>query len=312
MALSNDRIEKLVKIARMYYEENQTQSEIARSLGISRPLISRYLTDAREFGIVKIQIQSPIEERKIILDRLQEKYGIRSGAVIETCENLVDTNQDIADCIVEGLTSTEGLQIGVGWGSIIGVVADRLNTVQEKMLHTKVYPLVGNSGVFNRDYHSNEIVRIFAERTGGQPVYWYAPAFVDSPDEIRRLKELDSYKQMESGWKSIKVAFVNIGNYPSVPDFATAASYGSRLIEQKAVGKLLCYYYDSNGKFIKPDMECTMQIPLEILSKRKFVVGVCAANVSPKALAGALKTGIFTHVVAAKDILISTLNLSES
>ena len=46
-----------------------------------------------------------------------------------------------------------------------------------------------------------------------------------------------------------------------------------------------------------------MQIPLEILAKRKFVVGVCGANVSPKALAGALKTGIFTHIVAAKNIL---------
>lgn len=303
MALSNDKIEKLVKIATMYYEENKNQSEIAASLGISRPLVSRYLTEARDFGIVRIQIQSPIEERKIILSRLQEKYGIRGGAVIENSENLVDTNRDIADCIVEGLANTEGMQIGVGWGSIIGTVADRLNMAPEKMLHTKIYPLVGNSGVFNRDYHTNEIVRIFAERTGGRPVYWYAPAFVDSTDEIRRLKELDSYRQMESGWKAVKVAFVNIGNYPSVPDFATAASYGSRLIEQKAVGKLLCYYYDSGGRFIKPDMECTMQIPLEILSKRKFVVGLCGANVSPKALGGALKTGIFTHIVAAKNIL---------
>lgn len=303
MALSNDKIEKLVKIASMYYEENKNQNEIARSLGISRPLVSRYLTEAREFGIVKIQIQSPIEERKIILDRLQEKYGIRGGAVIETSENVVDTNRDIADCIVKGLKDTAGMQIGIGWGSIIGTIADRLNQVPARMLHTKVYPLVGNSGVFNRDYHTSEIVRIFAERTSGQPVYWYVPAFVDSSDEIRRLKELDSYKQMESGWKSIKIAFVNIGNYPSVPDFATAASYGSRLIEQKAVGKLLCYYYDSSGRFIKPDMECTMQIPLEILSKRKFVVGVCGANVSPKALAGALKTGVFTHIVAAKNIL---------
>ena len=50
MALSNDKIEKLVKIASMYYEENKNQNEIARSLGISRPLVSRYLTEAREFG----------------------------------------------------------------------------------------------------------------------------------------------------------------------------------------------------------------------------------------------------------------------
>ena len=60
MALSNDKIERLVKIATMYYEENKNQSEIASALGISRPLVSRYLTEARDFGNVKIQIQSPI------------------------------------------------------------------------------------------------------------------------------------------------------------------------------------------------------------------------------------------------------------
>ena len=53
MALSNDKIERLVKIATMYYEENKNQSEIASALGISRPLVSRYLTEARDFGIVK-------------------------------------------------------------------------------------------------------------------------------------------------------------------------------------------------------------------------------------------------------------------
>lgn len=305
MSLSNEKIEKLVIISRMYYEEDKNQSEIAKAMGISRPLVSRYLSEAREYGIVKIQIQSPIEERKILLDGLKEKYGIRGGSVIETRNNIVDTNDDIADCIIEGLANIEGMQIGVGWGSIIGTVAARLDQANQRHLHTKVYPLVGNSGVFNRDYHTNEIVRVFADKTGGEPVYWYAPAFVDSADEFKRMKELNSYKRMVNGWKAIKVAFVNIGNYPSVPDFATAASYGNRLIEQKAVGKLLCYYYDSNGKFIKPDMECTMQIPLEILSKRKYVVGICGGGVSPKALAGALKTGIFTHIVASKNILES-------
>ena len=41
MALSNDKIEKLVKIATMYYEENKNQSEIASALGISRPLVTK-------------------------------------------------------------------------------------------------------------------------------------------------------------------------------------------------------------------------------------------------------------------------------
>lgn len=303
MSLHQDKIEKLVAIARLYYEENKNQHEIAQIMGISRPLISRYLSEAREYGIVKIQIQNPITERKLILDKLQEKYGLRGGMVVETRSHVVDTNWNIAGAVIEGLCQVENMSIGMGWGSIMGNIVARLEREPVRKLHTKVYPLVADSGVFNRDYHTNDIVRKVAEKTGGQAVSWYAPAFVDSPEEMKRMKELDNYKEIAAGWKSVKVAFVNIGNYPSVPDFATAASYGSRLTEQKAVGKLLSYYYDIHGHIIKPDMDCTMQIPIEVLSKRKYVVGVCAANVSPKAMMGALKTGILTHIVASKEIL---------
>lgn len=306
MSLNNDKIEKLVAIARLYYEENRTQSEIAREMGISRPLISRYLTEARDYGIVKIQIQSPIEERKIIMDRLQEKFGIRGGCVIETRLNESDTNRDIANAVIEGMEGLGDTAIGVGWGSIIGTITSQLRKKPVMNVGTTVYPLIGNSGM-NKNYHPSEIISVFAEKLDGTAKYWSAPAIAESPEVVKALKEQAEYKKMESGWKSVKVAFVNIGNYPSVPDFATAASFGNRLTEQEAVGKLLCYYYDINGHFIKPEMDLTMQIPLEILSKRKFVVGVCGSNVHPRALTGALKTGIFTHVVASKEILEEVL-----
>lgn len=306
MALSNEKIEKLVTIATMYYEEDKNQSEIAKALGISRPLVSRYLNEAREYGIVKIQIQSPIEDRKRILDGLTEKFGLRGGFVVENLPNEADTNREIADTVIEGMVALDHTVIGVGWGYIIGMITRQLLKKPAQSLDTTVYPLLGNSG-FSHNYHPSEIISIVAEKTGGTAKYWSAPAFVDSPEEMKQLKEQDDYKKMESGWKSMKVAFVNIGNYPSVPDFATAASFGNRLSEQGAVGKLLCYYYDINGHFIKPDMDCTMQIPLEILSKRKFVVGVCGANVHPKALTGALKTGLFTHIVAPKNVLEQVL-----
>ena len=304
MSLRNEKIEKLVTIAGMYYEENKNQNEIAAAMGISRPLVSRYLAEAKEYGIVQIQIKSPIEEEKLILDALTQKYGIRGGCAVETRPNESDANRDIAEAAIDGLDQlSQGSVIGVGWGSAIGVVCQQLRKRPVLQRETTVYPLVGNSGVMNRDYHPGEIISAFAEKTGGAARYWSAPAFVDSAQEVRAIRDSAEYKKMESGWKSVKVAFVGIGNYPSVPDFATAASYGSRLTEQKAVGKLLCYYYDINGHIIKPDHDLTMQIPLEILGKRKFAVGVCGANVNAKALEGALKTGILTHIVAAKNTL---------
>lgn len=303
MSLRSEKIEKLVSIAKMYYEENRNQNEIAAVMGISRPLVSRYLAEAKEYGIVRIEIKSPVEEEKLILDALYERFGIRGGCAVETRLNEADANRDIAEAVIDGLSQLSSSAVGIGWGSMMGVICRQMKKRPPLSQLTVVYPLVGNSGVFNRDYHPGELISVFAERTGGIPKYWSAPAFVDSVEDARALREEKSYKAIERGWKSVKVAFVGIGNYPSVPDFATAASYGSRLTEQKAVGKLLCYYYDINGHIIKPDLDLTMQIPLEILSKRRFVVGICGANVGARALEGALKTGILTHIVAPKKTL---------
>ena len=50
------KIERMVNVARLYYEENMTKNEIAKKLGISRPLVSILLTEARACGVVTITI----------------------------------------------------------------------------------------------------------------------------------------------------------------------------------------------------------------------------------------------------------------
>ena len=51
------KIERMVNVARLYYEQNMTQNEIAKELGISRPLVSILLTEARACGVVTITIK---------------------------------------------------------------------------------------------------------------------------------------------------------------------------------------------------------------------------------------------------------------
>lgn len=51
------KIERMVNVSRLYYEQNMTQNEIAKELGISRPLVSILLTEARACGIVTIRIK---------------------------------------------------------------------------------------------------------------------------------------------------------------------------------------------------------------------------------------------------------------
>ena len=45
MSADNEKIQRLISIAKLYYLENMTQSEIAKIVGVSRPLISKFLTE---------------------------------------------------------------------------------------------------------------------------------------------------------------------------------------------------------------------------------------------------------------------------
>ena len=55
-----------VRVAELYYDQNKTQDEIGTQLGISRFKAGRMLTQARERGIVRIEIVHPRARRSAL------------------------------------------------------------------------------------------------------------------------------------------------------------------------------------------------------------------------------------------------------
>ena len=103
MKISQEKRARLAYVARRYYLEDQKQSDIARELGVSRPLISRMLSDARELGVVEITIHEPGAKAASLLDRLRLSSSIRGGVLVEDGE---------ADCDFEVCAYRDVCQIG--------------------------------------------------------------------------------------------------------------------------------------------------------------------------------------------------------
>jgi deoxyribonucleoside regulator len=299
------KIQRLVEVAQMYYEQNLTQSDISEKLGVSRPLVSRMLNEAKELGIVTIQVHSPLDGSNTVLNQLRNLYNLRGGIIVPDTSTENTTNQLIASNILDFILnfSPPIVNIGIGWGYIIGMFTKTAETaeIQQKLAAT-VFPLIGNSSVSNRDYHSNEIIRVFAEKTGAASLYIHAPAFLESEQEKRLFEESESFKKVENAWNKMDIAIVNLGNYPSAPDYATATRFGDLLTIKKVIGRLLCYYFDLNGSIIQSETDFTLQVPLTTLARCRNVVAVCSMALQPKALVGALRTGLITHVIVAESI----------
>jgi deoxyribonucleoside regulator len=100
-----NKIQLLVKVARMYYLEDKNQSDIAQILGVSRPLVSKYLSDARELGIVKVHIHDLLSEDTDLLRQIVEKYKISGGLIVPSSNNEDINNQLLIDKTTEFLLS---------------------------------------------------------------------------------------------------------------------------------------------------------------------------------------------------------------
>ena len=308
MAKETERLRRLALVARRYSLEDQKQSDIAKELGVSRPLVSRMLTEAREKGVVEIRIHDPGELACALLATLQSRYALAGGALAAEGEDDQQTNRALSRETFRLLGQLDAKRLGIGWGHAVGQLITFLETEGAEPLGiTHICPLMGNAGISIRNYHSNENVRILAERLGAEPHFLYLPALAECFEEKQLLCSTELYRQTEQEWRQMDTALVNIGNFPSTPDFASVARYGDLLQKEHACGRLLAYFFNESGKIIHSDHDFAIQIPLETLSQCKHVVGLCSANTSAKALRGALATGLFTHLVAREALVQEVL-----
>ena len=299
MIPADKKAQRMLEVAHLYYEENRSQQEIAKQLGISRPLVSVILNEARECGIVTITIKDISITEEQIIDKLKKSYGITSVIPVPNKGNDDLTNIQVAETAYNFFFSraNTGKRVGIGWGSIIGRMADYADTLEtSEDTRGAIFPLAGGVNSVTRGYHLNELVRVFSLKTGRQASFLYTPALHDTPQELEMLKKTEACIAIEEEWEFMEQAMVTISNFPSYPDLGVRSIYGNALTEKKAVGRILAHYFDSYGRIISPAADSTLQASIKQL-RQTDVTAMCSDQVKPQCVIGALRTGIIDHLV---------------
>ena len=163
--LSDDgRIERLVNVAEMYYKQDMNQAEIAKVLGVSRPLVSVLLKEARQRGVVTITINHAKNARQLMSEQLRDRFGIQEVLLVEDQKSEEETNDALAmEAYLYCFSDCAGKRIGIGWGSLPDHMAQYAETLEpepEDDATGCIFPLIGGIGASYRGYHPNEITRI--------------------------------------------------------------------------------------------------------------------------------------------------------
>ena len=78
-----DELRLMARVARMYYEQEMRQAEIAQQLGLSQATVSRLFTRAKEEGIVRISVNVPQGVYSELEEALVAAYSLRDAIVVD-------------------------------------------------------------------------------------------------------------------------------------------------------------------------------------------------------------------------------------
>ncbi len=296
-ARSRFPLDTVYQAARMYYLEDATQAEIADRLGVSRPTVSRLVSEARRAGLVRIEVVDPFRDETVALAaELRDALGLRAvrlAAVTHQATLGADLAAPVATAI-EAMALAPGDAVLVSSGS---TVHDLAHTGLPPMPGVQLVPTVGGQADPNRWFQTNEITRAAAERSGAIPAFLFAPAL---PSETLRasLDDDPAFQHVVGLWRRAKGALLGIGA-PVVTrhELARGLPVEDEAFD-RAAGDVCLNFFAADGSAVEfPGSDRMVRTSREVLAAVPHAVGVAVGPGKATSILGAVRGGLVNELV---------------
>lgn len=251
---NSDDIRLIVKIAQLYYEQDMTQAQIARELGIYRTTISRLLKRGRDQGIVTIAINYDYNENLWLEQQVKQKFGLKDVVVVSG--NDEDEDTQLAMMGLHGAQLLDRLLepgdiVGFSWGRAVSALVENLPQAGQSRQLICVPIIGGPSGKLESRYHVNTLTYSAAAKLKGESHLADFPALLDNPLIRNGIMQSQHFKTISAYWDNLDVALVGIGS-PAIRDGANwHAFYGGEesddLNARQVAGDICSRFFDIHG-----------------------------------------------------------------
>ncbi len=203
----------LADIAELYYKDGLTQNEIAQRIGVSRPTVVNYIKQAREQGIVDIQIRGSAYKGSNLSRQLCDKYALEDVYIARTSDE-VDEDAALKKVARLGAIALSDLLrendvLGVSWGGTIQLAADEIP--RREVNNLNVCQLVGSMTSDALLAAEASTIRI-ANRTGAKCNTLPLPAVLTSVELAQQLRNEPIVQQHLKQFKELTKVFFSVGD----------------------------------------------------------------------------------------------------
>ena len=303
----------MASVARRYYLEDRSKTDIAEEFGLSRFKVARLLDTARDTGLVRIEIRYEGEIDVDLSARLREQFGLQHSIVVDTPDDDVDSLRErvgraAAELLAEVITPQDVL--GLAWARSVSAMA----RVLPRLPGTPVVQLTGALALPDGPATSVDVVRNVARASGGIAHHFYAPLTVADAATARALRQQPEVARAFGQLPSVTKAVAGVGLWEAGQStlYDTASDDDRRTLRELGV----CA--DISGVFVSADGD---PVPTELAERMIAITaeemraipevivvpyGVRKAPAVRAALRSGLVAGIVTHTSLARAVLDET------
>ncbi|TWD81946.1 transcriptional regulator [Kribbella amoyensis] len=297
-------------IARRYYVDGRSKVEIAEEFRLSRFKVARLLDQARNSGMVRIEISHPGTIDLDLSARLREALGLRRAIVVDTPEVdpaalRLQLGKAAADLLTEIVTAEDVL--GLAWARAVTAMTEQLTSLAR-------VPVVQLTGALTRpdiEANSVELVRNVARLSGGPAYLFYAPLVVPDASTARALRQQPEVADAIGHFDSVTKAVVGLGSWANGQSTlfdAMDEQACEQLRRRGVVAEISGVFVNAAGEPVRtPVTERVIAINAAQMDAIDEVVaipyGVAKVEAVLAAVRGGLVNGLVTHTPLATALL---------
>jgi deoxyribonucleoside regulator len=296
MPVTDDHL--LVRAAELYYDGNKTQDEIGALLRVTRWKVGRLLAQARDEGIVRIEIVHPRARRAGLEQQLVERFGLADAVVVPGSDDALA----VAAAAAEYLAALRPIPrtLGVSWGRTIDAVAQALPEGWAN--GADVVQVNGGLSLSRRGSDAAATAVAIAQKAGGTATTLPIPAILEHR-ETRAVIEADRTVAAALARADSASAYLYSAGVADADSVLVESGYLTKddvahLVRKGAVGDVLGRYIDAFGTIVDVGLDArTVGLGLDRLRSAPIAIAVIAGEAKHRVAHAVVSTGLCTILV---------------
>ncbi|MFP5252798.1 MAG: sugar-binding transcriptional regulator [Actinomycetes bacterium] len=288
----------LAAIARRFYLEDASKTELANEFCISRFRVARLLEQARRLGVVTIEIHDRAERRDELAAELAGHLQLDECVVVQAGDTEDDNRRRLARAAATHITRNvrEGDVVGFSWGRTLVATGEELAALPP----STVIQLTGTVG---HDFRQSpvEVIRRISVRSSVDAVAIFAPLFAASETAADTFRSDPAIQGALSRYADLSMAVLAVGSWdPPITQLTPLLTPEDReeLDREGAKAEMAGIFFREDGSLIDAALtRRRISVSPQELLRTPRVLAVAGSAEKAGAIAAVARSGLLTSLV---------------